>query len=64
MNGINFFIDVKSNMKIRIIFRNLISSDKKLNEILESKEFRSLRFFEEEEIAWYIHIYVYNNECY
>lgn len=39
-------------MKIRIIFREFIKSNKPINEILESKEFRNLRFFKEEEIAW------------
>jgi len=38
-------------MKIRIHLREFITSNKSLNEILESKEFRTLRFFSEEEIA-------------
>jgi len=38
-------------MKIRIHLRQFILSDKPLDDILESKEFRNLRFFGEEEIA-------------
>jgi len=45
------FIDFKSNMKIRIHLREFILSNKPLDKILESKEFRNLRFFSEEEIA-------------
>ncbi|KAL4084433.1 hypothetical protein QTP88_028255 [Uroleucon formosanum] len=43
--------NVKSNMKIRIHLREFILSNKPLDKILESKEFRNLRFFSEEEIA-------------
>lgn len=46
-----YFIDIKSNPKIRQYFREFINSKKSLDEILETKEFRSLRFFKEEEIA-------------
>lgn len=46
------FVGSKSNMKIRVHFRELIKSNKPINELLESKEFRNLRFFKEEEIAW------------
>jgi len=38
-------------MKIRIHLREFILCDKPFDEILESKEFRNLRFFGEEEIA-------------
>ncbi|XP_025412008.1 uncharacterized protein LOC112684613 [Sipha flava] len=51
--------NVKSNLKIRIIFRNLINSDKMLNEMFESKEFRNLRFFSEEEIASSIGVFIF-----
>lgn len=52
INNYKFFIDCKSNMKIRLHFREFIKSNKTMNDILESKEFRNLRFFKEEEIAW------------
>lgn len=38
-------------MKIRTHLKEFILSNKPLNTILESKEFRNLRFFDEEEIA-------------
>lgn len=38
-------------MKVRELLRELIKPDKPMNEILESKEFRNLRFFDEEDIA-------------
>ncbi|XP_050522871.1 uncharacterized protein MAL13P1.304-like isoform X3 [Daktulosphaira vitifoliae] len=43
--------NIKSNIKIRLTFRDLINSNKPINELLESKEFRNLRFFNEGEIA-------------
>ncbi|XP_060870265.1 protein PFF0380w-like isoform X3 [Metopolophium dirhodum] len=51
--------NVKSNMKIRIHLREFIQSNKPLDEILESKEFRNLRFFGEEEIAGSIGVFVF-----
>ncbi|XP_060848746.1 MATH and LRR domain-containing protein PFE0570w-like [Rhopalosiphum padi] len=51
--------NVKSNMKIRIHLREFILSNKPLNVILESKEFRNLRFFSEEEIAGSIGVFIF-----
>uniref|UniRef100_A0A2S2NDR8 Uncharacterized protein n=1 Tax=Schizaphis graminum TaxID=13262 RepID=A0A2S2NDR8_SCHGA len=46
-------------MKIRIHLREFIQSNKPLNVILESKEFRNLRFFSEEEIASSIGVFIF-----
>lgn len=46
-----YFIGIKSNTKVRNHLREIINSDKTINEILESKNFRDLRMFSEEEIA-------------
>ncbi|XP_022179933.1 protein PFF0380w-like isoform X10 [Myzus persicae] len=51
--------NVPSNMKIRIHLREFIVSDKSFDDILESKEFRNLRFFGEEEIASSIGVFIF-----
>ncbi|XP_050058427.1 uncharacterized protein MAL13P1.304-like isoform X3 [Aphis gossypii] len=53
--------NVKSNMKIRIHLKEFILSNKPLNAILESKEFRNLRFFDEEEIASSIGVFLFEH---
>lgn len=53
--------NVKSNMKIRIHLKEFILSNKPLNTILESKEFRNLRFFDEEEIASSIGVFIFEH---
>lgn len=46
-----YLIDTKSNIEIRLQFREFINSNISVSKILESKEFQNLRFFKEEEIA-------------
>ncbi|XP_025198722.1 protein PFF0380w-like [Melanaphis sacchari] len=58
-NSLQIPKNVKSNMKIRIHLREFILSNKPLNDILESKEFRNLRFFGEEEIASSIGVFLF-----
>lgn len=44
-------LGTNSNIKIRIQLREFIISNQPINEIIESKEFKNLTFFNEEEIA-------------
>lgn len=46
-----YFLDTNSNIKIRIQLREFIISNQSINEIIESKEFKNLTLFNEEEIA-------------
>lgn len=45
------YLDSKSNIKVRLLLRELLMTNHPMKTILESKEFRNLRFFSEEEIA-------------
>ncbi|XP_050438064.1 putative uncharacterized protein DDB_G0282133 isoform X3 [Adelges cooleyi] len=51
----------KSNMKIRCNLREFINSNKPINEVVESKEFRNLRFFSEEDIACSFGVFLFEN---